>query len=350
MLLCLCNSMFRSPYLVLRVQQRQAWVQPDMAAQLDQTGPEKPGAVQAPTIADIVTTERNTMNLTPLYPEVSENSHASPRLVSFLHTFFTAKSQHNPSMLMNHFSEGSTAYIDATLGWASGDYKAVGDMFGQYMPTWPKTALSYPTRIHGDEHSALVEFVDTPELFGGEIRALGVVDFKNGKVVRWVDYWESRTFGAAAAATLRAPADKFPDMRYNIPGDGASGKITSVSTQLSDALHAEDSAAASALFSNDAVYEDMALHTMIRGKIAIGSYLRRVVGKAPFGKGARLVHVVGSDQGGGYEWVNEQGAVHRGVTAIDLDRDGKIVRLVTTWDNGVMSDGDYQALLLAAQP
>ena len=33
--------------------------------------------------------------------------------------------------------------------------------------------------------SAIVVFTDTPELFGGEIRPVGVIDFKGGKIARW---------------------------------------------------------------------------------------------------------------------------------------------------------------------
>jgi hypothetical protein len=49
------------------------------------------------------------------------------------------------------------------------------------MPKWPPTGLSYPTRISGDFHSALIALTDTPQLFGGEIRILAAVDFKDGK-------------------------------------------------------------------------------------------------------------------------------------------------------------------------
>ncbi|MGA8650498.1 MAG: hypothetical protein WB677_07740, partial [Xanthobacteraceae bacterium] len=60
----------------------------------------------------------------------------------------------------------------------------------------------------------------------------------------------------------------------------------------------------------------------------------------------KLMHVVGSDQGGGFEWTNDASAVKRGVFAIDLNSTGQIERLDTTWDNGVMSDADLQALVL----
>jgi hypothetical protein len=58
------------------------------------------------------------------------------------------------------------------------------------------------------------------------------------------------------------------------------------------------------------------------------------------------MHVVGSDRGGGYEWTNDASSVKRGIVSIDLNGAGQIVRLDTTWDNGVMSDADLQALVL----
>ena len=39
-------------------------------------------------------------------------------------------------------------------------------------------------------------------------------------------------------------------------------------------------------------------------------------------------------------------AVKRGIVAIDLNSAGQIERLDATWDNGVMSDADLQALVL----
>jgi ketosteroid isomerase-like protein len=215
------------------------------------------------------------------------------------------------------------------------------------MPKWPAAGLSYPTRISGNTHSALVAFTDTPELFGGEIRILAAIDFKDGKIVRWIDYWDGRSFGAEAAAKMRTPPDKFPtNFDYDVASDGASAKIKDAAQKLSAAFAAADANAADALFSNDPVYADRALRTVVLGKQAIGKYLARVLATVPYGKGAKLVHVVGSDQGGGYEWVNADGPVKRGIVAIDLNSAGQIERLNTTWDNGVMSDADLQALVL----
>jgi len=281
------------------------------------------------------------------YPDVVDTSHATPDAAKFFKSYFTAKSEHKPVPTTDHFSEAHLTYIDAALGWPFYSKKGMTDLFEQYMPKWPPSGLSYPTRISGDTHSALVAFTDTPELFGGEIRILAAIDFKDGKIVRWIDYWDGRSFGAETAAKFRTPPEKFPtNFDYDVASDGASAKIKDVAQKLAAAFAAGDAGAADALFSNDAIYADRALRTVILGKLAIGKYLTRVLATVPYGKGAKLVHVVGSDQGGGYEWTNADSSVKRGIVAIDLNAAGQIERLNTTWDNGVMSDGDLQAMVL----
>ena len=283
----------------------------------------------------------------PLYPDVVNTSHATPEAASFFKSYFTAKSEHKPLPTTDHFSEAHLTYIDAALGWPFYNKKGMTELFEQYMPKWPPTGLSYPTRISGNTHSALVAFTDTPELFGGEIRILAAIDFKDGKIVRWIDYWDGRSFGAETAAKMRTPPDKFPtNFDYDVVSEGASAKIKDVSQKLAAAFASGDAKAADALFSSDAVYLDRALRARVLGKLAIGKYLSRVLATAPYGKGAKLVHVVGSDQGGGYEWTNADSSVKRGIVAIDLNSAGQIERLDTTWDNGVMSDADLQALVL----
>jgi hypothetical protein len=288
-----------------------------------------------------------TVRADPLYPEVVNTSHASPQAAAFFKSYFTAKSEHKPAATTDHFSEAHLTYIDATLGWPFYNKKGMTDIFEMYMPKWPPSGLSYPTRVSGDTHSALVAFTDTPELFGGEIRILAAVDFKDGKVVRWIDYWDARSFGAETAAKMRTPADKFPtNFDYEVTSDGASAKIKDVAQKLSTAFAGADAKAAAALFSYDAVYTDRALRTRVLGRLAIAKYLGRLLAKVPYGSGAKLVHVVGSDQGGGYEWTNAEGPVKRGIVSIDLNSAGQIERLDATWDNGMMSDADLQPLVL----
>ncbi|MGB9262483.1 MAG: hypothetical protein WCB55_20385, partial [Pseudolabrys sp.] len=108
----------------------------------------------------------------PIYPDVANTSHATPEVTTFFKSYFTAKSEHKPVPTTDHFSEAHLTYIDAALGWPYYNKKGMTDLFELYMPKWPPTGLSYPTRISGDTHSALVAFTDTPELFGAEIRIL----------------------------------------------------------------------------------------------------------------------------------------------------------------------------------
>ena len=234
---------------------------------------------------------------------------------------------------MNHFSKTTLTYIDTTLGWPFYTCDALKDVFAQYMPKWPPSGLSYPTLILGDEHSALVAFTDTPELFGGEIRTLAAIDIKDGKVVRWIDYWDGRHFGADLAPKMRTVADQFPtDFKESTVPDNAAPTIRAAAGQLEAALAGNDAKGATALFSSDAVYEDMTLRAQVLGRLAIERYLGRALAKLPAGAGSSLLNVVGGDKGGGYEWQAAPAyrpSVRRGISAITLDQDGKITRLRT---------------------
>ena len=290
--------------------------------------------------------------ISPPYPDVVDATHASPQAKAFFRSFFTAKSRHQPVELMKHFSQEPVTYIDATLGWPFYTFKDLKDVFDTYMPKWPPSGKSYPTRILGDTRSALVAFTDTPELFGGEIRILAAIDFKDGKVVRWIDYWDGRNFGAAVAAKMRTPADKFPtEFSEQRVGEHASTRMQDIARRLATALAANDAAGAGALFTYDAVFEDMALRTQIQGQAAISRYLARAAAKLPYGAGASLRHVVGSDEGGGYEWTAAPlfaTSVRHGITALALDRQGRIARLTAVWDGAMVSDADLEALILLA--
>ena len=298
-------------------------------------------------VATVTLLMAGSLRADPIYPDVVNTSHATSDVAALFKSYFTTKSEHKPVATSDHFSEAHLTYIDATLGWPFYSKKGMADIFELYMPKWPPTGLSYPTRISGDIHSALIAFTDTPELFGGEIRILAAVDFKDGKVVRWIDYWDGRSFGAETAAKMRTPPDKFPtNFDYDVASEGASAKIKDMSQKLASAFASGDAAAAAALFTNDAVYLDRALRVRILGKQAIGKYLARVLAMTPYGKGSKLMHVVGSDQGGGFEWTNDGSSVKRGVVAIDLNSAGRVERLDATWDNSIMIDADLQALVL----
>ncbi len=142
----------------------------------------------------------------PVYPQIVQTDHATPATARLLEAFFTAKSRHDVAKTVSFFSPDLATYTDATLGWPL-DYAAVKGLFETYMPKWPATGLSYPVRILGGPNSVLVEFIDTKELFGGELRLFGAIDIKDGKIIRWVDYWDASAFDPAGYRQMRTADD-----------------------------------------------------------------------------------------------------------------------------------------------
>ena len=214
------------------------------------------------------------------YPDITDTTHASDKVARILRGFFSAKSRHDPDTMMTYFSKTNAFYIDASSGnvWPSWD--SLNQVFHAFLPSAPPTALSYPVRIVGDERSAMVEFEDTPQLFGKELRIIGSVTFdRHGKIVRWIDYWDGRSSDRATAIASTYPTD-FHDSVHN-----ASPLARGVASRLQSAFASGDATAATELFSFDAVFEDTAAHTRIRGQLQIGRYLTRALPLVPYGPG-----------------------------------------------------------------
>jgi hypothetical protein len=232
------------------------------------------------------------------YPDIADTSHATAAAAAFFGSFFTAKTSKDIEATHAHFHPAKTAYFDATLGWALASNAEVRKMWEQYMPGWPEGAKSYPTQILGDMTSAVLLVTDTPELFGGEIRTITIADLEYGKIVRLVDYWDGRGFGAQLAASLRVPADAYPHDLGASAVTSRPGPIATAAEQLTAALAAGDTGRAGGLFSYDAVFEDMALRTQLRGQAAITRYLRRALPSLPYAR-ASIRHVAGAGHSGG---------------------------------------------------
>lgn len=215
------------------------------------------------------------------------------------------------------------------------------------MPNWPATALSYPTRILGGTGSALVAFTDMPELFGGELRLLGALDFKDGKIVRWVDYWDSLIFDDQLYDQLKTPAEHFPTSFHEdeVPVSAAS-EMVAVSTRLQALLANGDAAGAAALFSYDVVFEDMALRMQLQGRTMAERNLTASLPAAPYGVASSLRHIVGGPTGGGFEWIaRDASGVAGGITALELDETGLISRVTTVYDGRLLGTGDRDLLV-----
>jgi ketosteroid isomerase-like protein len=275
-----------------------------------------------------------------------DTSHATPEVTRLLSGLFRDKTRADVEATMSHFSRQQLAYLDGTLGLSFLGWQALHDLFAYVMPNWGPQVKSYPVRILGDATSALVFFVDTPGAFGpSEIRAAGVINFTGGKITREVDYWDGRHFGRANLKGLQLPPDKFPtDFRESTVGETASPVIRDVARRLNQALAQGDTQAATDLFADDAVLEDVPAHVQLLGPAAIGGYLHRAPHLLAYtGTGVAVRHVVGSASGGGYEWRSE-GIVPRGATALELDREQRITRLTAIWDGSLLGDQDIADL------
>jgi hypothetical protein len=270
-------------------------------------------------------------------------------LPQLLDAFFATKTSADVDGTMSYFARDMAAYIDATLGWDF-DFAALKGVFEKYMPNWASPARSYATKILAGRDSALVHMVDTPELFGGEIRFLTAVDFAGGKVVRWVDYWDSSAFDAALYAEFRTPAENFPrDLKDARVATRAPAELVRAATALQQAFTSADASAAGELMHTDVVLADMALRTQVTGRIETVRYLQRVLGQAPYGHASRLRHVVGGRDGGGFEWTaGPRAGQLAGITALELDSDGLITAITPVYDSRQIDPATKGALIGAS--
>ena len=267
-----------------------------------------------------------------------------------LESFFETKTACDVEGTMAYFAPGMVCYMDATLGWDFDSYAALKAVFEQYMPTWAPPARSYASKILAGEHSVLVHMVDTPELFGGELRILAAVDFVGGKIVRWVDYWDSTAYDTGLYRQFRTPADRFPtDLGDARVENRAHPALAKAATALHQGLTASDPSAAAAVMHTDVVLADMALRTQVIGRIEVTRYLERVLGQVPYGHASTLRHVAGGRGGGGFEWTAGPGVEHLvGVTALELDADGLITAITSVYDSAQIDPASKRWLVEAS--
>jgi len=245
------------------------------------------------------------------------------------------------------FAPDMESYIDATLGWDFDCYAALKGVFEQYMPNWAPPARSYASRILAGEQSALVHMVDTPELFGGELRILAAIDFADGKIVRWVDYWDSSAFDTGLYNQFRTPADSFPsDLEDKQVATRAAPELVNTATALQQTFASADASAAGGLMHTDVVLVDMALRTQMIGRTETVRYLERVLGQVPYGHSSNLRHIVGGHGGGGFEWTaGPDTDLLVGITAMELDTDGLITAITSVHDSRQIDPARKSALL-----
>jgi hypothetical protein len=195
-----------------------------------------------------------------------------------------------------------------------------------------------------------VHMVDTPELFGGELRILAAVDFLDGKIVRWVDYWDSSAYDPGLYDQFRTPAATFPrDLKDTQVVTQAAPELVKAATALQQAFATADASAAAAAMHTDVVFVDMALRTQVIGRIETTRYLERVLGRVPYGQASTLRHVVGGRRGGGFEWTAGPDADRLvGITALELDADGLITTITSVYDSRQIDPAGKRSLIEAS--
>ncbi|SFF81564.1 hypothetical protein SAMN05216251_13053 [Actinacidiphila alni] len=247
---------------------------------------------------------------------------------------------------MSYFSRRSTTYIDATVGWSFPTWQSLHDLFANYMPNWPSRNASTVTRIVGGDSGAVAFFTNKPGVFGAsEIRAAGVVDIRNGKIERWVDYWDGRHFGISATDGLRLPQNQWPsDFGERSVGERAHPAMKRTVSTMVRALRTRDADALTGILADDVTFEDLTAHVVVAGRRSVVSYMTGRGGNSgTSGPGAvvpedlTVRHVVGGAVGGGYEWVSAGGPVPRGVVAVETDGKGAVTRLTSMWDGSLVS-------------
>lgn len=99
---------------------------------------------------------------------------------------------------------------------------------------------SYPTRIMGalrdGNGSAMIAVTNTPEIVGSELRMLSTVDFRKGKIVRWIDYWDSMAL--MTRSTPRSALRPIGSPR-NIRRAASSSRIARVRRPCNSAAHGD---------------------------------------------------------------------------------------------------------------
>jgi ketosteroid isomerase-like protein len=283
---------------------------------------------------------------------VSTQTDARPiaPLAATLERFFATKTSADVDGTMSYFAPDLVTYTDATLGWDFGSFQALRDVFEEYMPGWKPPARSYATGILSNEVSALVHMVDTPELFGGELRILAAVDFRDGKIIRWVDYWDAGPYDEQLYAQFRTPSARFPrDLKDAEVPTQAAPELAAAAAALQQAFAAGDAAAAADLLHTDVIFADMSLRAQLIGRIETARYLGRVLPGVPYGQSSSLRHVVGGTAGGGFEWTagpDHGGLV--GITALELDADGLITKVTSVYDSRQLTPARRAALAAAS--
>jgi ketosteroid isomerase-like protein len=264
-----------------------------------------------------------------------------------LEDFFLRKSAGDVDGFVSLF-DVDAVYADATVGWCVAGWNAIRARFAEHMPGWVAAeAVSYTTRVMGDTSGGVAFVTVSPQMLGREIRAVSSVELREGRVVRFVDYWDGRHFGRSRMPALRV-ADFPAQLGENWVPTQAHGEFEFVVRQLAAALSRGDVDGVAELCSADVTFEDLVLRVRVHGTAALAALLERSVSQLPYGTHAQLRRIVGGGRGGGFEWTNQRCPVPRGITAVMLNKDGLVTEITAMWDGSLVSDAVHDIWAVTA--
>ncbi|MFM0290743.1 nuclear transport factor 2-like protein [Paraburkholderia megapolitana] len=245
-------------------------------------------------------------------------------------------------------------------------------------------------------YGAIIEEVSVRNAFfsTNALTAQRVFDFDSGLVIRMTDYWDSREMGESdivgPAVTQGVAFPNAPIHPGGVPRSSttpaapgplalttsvtgqpsASAEMIDFAQQFHAALCSANVNTILSFFTDDAIYINPLIHqgpvlygnfdqtTQIQGLDLISQLFFAVGAELPDGLGSSLVHIVGGQSGGGFEWkaggqyantgINRNGL--NGSTAIDL-YNGKIRRMSVKFDTFQLQQSSYDLIrsqLLAA--
>ena len=280
-------------------------------------------------------------------PVLADTSHSTPETAAFFKGYFAAKTSLDAETWVSFFNRDQTYYFDAAVGGGSPNFTDWVAATNYYTGLWGEGAASYPTRILGDRiQGAVVEFTDTPEMFGSELRILAAVDFRERNVTRQVDYWDGR--GSQFIKERVDDAQYDTKLGLESVEEVASPVMQRIAHQLQAHLSKANSSAAAGLFSPDGTLEEKTMRVRLDGRLNIEGYLQRTVELMPYGPGSQMQHVLGNQFGGGYEWSagnrNSTMGVLNGITALELDDNELITRCTILWESSKVDDAVFRGL------
>ena len=281
----------------------------------------------------------------PGLPVVADASHSTPETASFFHDYFTTKTSLDADTWVTFFNRDQTYYYDAAVGGGSPNYTNWVAATKYYTGLWGDGAASYPTRILGDlVQGSIVEFTDTPEMFGSELRILAAVDFRQGNITRQIDYWDGR--GSQFIQQRVEDARYDTELALESVEEVASPAMQRIARQLQSHLSDANFTAAAKLFSYDGILEERTMRARLEGRLNIEAYLQKTVHLMPYGPGSQLQHVLGNRFGGGFEWSahNSTMDVLNGITALELDDEELITRCTILWESSRVENAVFRSL------